>query len=281
MPLRRLTRFSRIELEKEKDELERTIEALDAILADDQLLRKVVSDELGEVAKTFGTPRRTVLLESAGVTVSAAAASDRGARRPVLRLPVVVRAARPVASDELPSGEGARANHDVIVSAVRTTARGEIGALTSRRPRGAPRRARPPALPGSANHPNLQGGLPFDLVRRSSRRAGAGLCRCVPTGPAWRSAPAWVVKRVNPEVLGKDEWDVIALRDGDEVVGAVELRSGDEELCFITPTRSCCTSAPPASGPRAAAAAACPASSSAAVSPWCGSVRSRRRPRWW
>src|SRR4029078_13178170 len=74
-PLRRLTRFSRIELEKEKDELERTIEALDAILADDQLLRKVVSDELREVAKTFGTPRRTVLLESAGVTISAAAAS--------------------------------------------------------------------------------------------------------------------------------------------------------------------------------------------------------------
>ncbi len=30
------------------------------------LLRKVVSDELAEVAKTFGTPRRTVLLESAG-----------------------------------------------------------------------------------------------------------------------------------------------------------------------------------------------------------------------
>src|SRR4029078_6275325 len=76
MPLRRLTRFSRIELEKETEELERTIGALDAILADDQLLRKVVSDELGEVAKTFGTPRRTVLLESAGVTVSAAAARD-------------------------------------------------------------------------------------------------------------------------------------------------------------------------------------------------------------
>ena len=43
-----------------------------------------------------------------------------------------------------------------------------------------------------------------------------------------------VVKRVNPEVLGKDEWEVIALKDGDEVVGAVELRTGDEELCFIT-----------------------------------------------
>src|SRR5919199_4304273 len=73
MPLRRLTRFSRIELEKEGAELRETIAALDAILGDDKLLRKVVSDELNEVAKTYGTPRRTVLLESAGQTVSAAA----------------------------------------------------------------------------------------------------------------------------------------------------------------------------------------------------------------
>jgi DNA gyrase subunit A len=43
-----------------------------------------------------------------------------------------------------------------------------------------------------------------------------------------------VVKRVNPEVLARDEWDVIGLKDGDEVVGATELRTGDEELCFIS-----------------------------------------------
>jgi DNA gyrase subunit A len=43
-----------------------------------------------------------------------------------------------------------------------------------------------------------------------------------------------VVKRVNPEVLGKDEWEVIRLADGDALVGAVELATGDEELCFIS-----------------------------------------------
>ena len=44
-----------------------------------------------------------------------------------------------------------------------------------------------------------------------------------------------VVKRVNPEYLSnRDDWDVISLKDGDEVVGAVELRTGDEELCFVT-----------------------------------------------
>ena len=40
---------------------------------------------------------------------------------------------------------------------------------------------------------------------------------------------------VNPEVLAnKDSWDLLRLGDGDEVVGAVELTTGDEELCFVT-----------------------------------------------
>ena len=65
MQLGRLTRFSRIDLEKEQETLRHEIEELDAILADEALLRKVVSDELAEVAKTYGTPRRTVLLGGA------------------------------------------------------------------------------------------------------------------------------------------------------------------------------------------------------------------------
>jgi DNA gyrase subunit A len=236
MPLRRLTRFSRLELEKEKDELERTIEALEAILADDQLLRKVVSDELAEVAKTFGTPRRTVLLESAGVTVTATATSLEVADDPCFAYLSSSGLLARSSSDELPGGEGARTNHDVIVSAVRTTVRGEIAALTSR---GRVVRLNVldlPALPGSANHPNLQGGLPFDLVRSLQQGERVlGLCELRADGPGLAlGTRQGVVKRVNPEVLGKDEWDVIALKDGDEVVGAVELRTGDEELCFIS-----------------------------------------------
>ena len=87
MQLGRLTRFSRLELEKEQDTLRREIEELEAILADEALLRKVVSDELAEVAKTFGTPRRTVLLGAA--LPSTARGLPRAGRRPVLRLPVL------------------------------------------------------------------------------------------------------------------------------------------------------------------------------------------------
>jgi DNA gyrase subunit A len=44
-----------------------------------------------------------------------------------------------------------------------------------------------------------------------------------------------VVKRVTPDHLtNRDSWSVVRLDDGDEVIGAVELRTGEEELVFIT-----------------------------------------------
>ena len=43
-----------------------------------------------------------------------------------------------------------------------------------------------------------------------------------------------VVKRVNPELLSKDAWEIIRLDDGDEVVGAVELGHDRVSLVFIT-----------------------------------------------
>src|SRR3954463_9873975 len=236
MALRRLTRFSRIELEKEQEELLRTIEALDAILGDDALLRKVVSDELAEVAKTSGTPRRTVLLESGGVSVAATTASLEIADDPCFAYLSSSGLLARSTSDELPSGDGGRTNPDVIVAAVPPPPRGEVGALTSRGRLVRLQVLDLPALPASANHPNLQGGLPFDLVRslEGGERVLA-LCPLRSDGPGLAlGTRQGVVKRVNPEVLGRDEWDVIGLKDGDEVVGAVELRTGDEELCFIS-----------------------------------------------
>ncbi|AUZ87037.1 DNA topoisomerase IV, partial [Arthrobacter agilis] len=62
--LRQLTRYSRIELEKEQDQLRREIAELEAILGSEERLRTLVSDELAGLSDQFATPRRTVLLES-------------------------------------------------------------------------------------------------------------------------------------------------------------------------------------------------------------------------
>src|SRR5690349_13103435 len=237
MPLRRLTRFSKIELDKERDELVTTIAGLDEILGDETRLRKVVSDELAEVAKTYGTPRRTVLLESSGTTVTPTATPLEVADDPCFAFLSSSGLLARTSSAE-PVGEGgSRANHDVVVSAVPTTARGEVGLVTSHGRLVRLSVLDLPALPASANHPNLQGGAPVGefLTLESGERA-LGLTSFDPDSPGLALGTAQgVVKRVNPEYLSnKDDWDVIALKDGDEVVGALQLTTGTEELCFIT-----------------------------------------------
>ena len=63
MRLRRLTRFSTLELETRRDELRERIEALRGLLESEERLRDTVADELDAVVAEHGTPRRTVLLE--------------------------------------------------------------------------------------------------------------------------------------------------------------------------------------------------------------------------
>ena len=237
MQLGRLTRFSKLELEKEQETLRREIEELEAILADEALLKKVVSDELAEVAKTYGTPRRTVLLESAGTTVTPTAAAPlEVADDPCFAFLSASGLLARTSSDE-PVGEGgARANHDVVVSAVPTTARGEVGLVTSRGRLLKLSVLDLPGLPASANDPNLQGGYPVsELASLEPGERALALSRLATEGPGLAIGTRnGIVKRVNPEVLGRDEWEVIRLDDGDEVVGAVELATGTETLCFIT-----------------------------------------------
>ena len=64
MPLRRLTKTSKIELEAEQSELNKTIADLKAILASDKKLKKIVSDELKEIGDKFATARRTKLIDN-------------------------------------------------------------------------------------------------------------------------------------------------------------------------------------------------------------------------
>ncbi|MCW2837224.1 MAG: topoisomerase subunit [Marmoricola sp.] len=236
MPLRRLTKFSKIELDKERDELLRTIAGLEEILGDESRLRTVVSEELAEVAKTFGTPRRTVLLESSGQTTTSSATPLEVADDPCyVFLSSSGLLARTTTLDR-PGEGGGRTRHDVIVSAVTSTARGEVGVITS-----AGRVVKLgvldlPTLPSTANHPNLQGGAPVgEFVTLEGERVLA-LTSFEPDSPGLAlGTKLGVVKRVNPEYLSnRDDWDVISLKDGDELVGAAELRTGDETLCFVT-----------------------------------------------
>ena len=59
MPLRRLTKMSKIELDNEQKDLKKTIAELTAILKSEDSIKAKVSDEVSEIGKNFGTARLT------------------------------------------------------------------------------------------------------------------------------------------------------------------------------------------------------------------------------
>src|SRR5690606_40105360 len=63
-PLHRLTRYDKLELEREKEELQAEIAELNAILGSEDRLRRVVSKELAEVAKKYRSEEHTSELQS-------------------------------------------------------------------------------------------------------------------------------------------------------------------------------------------------------------------------
>lgn len=236
LQLGRLTRFSLLELERERDDLTATIAHLDAILGDQTLLRALVGDELSEVATTFGTPRRTVLLESAGQQVNPLKAQVEVADDPCW---VLLSATGLVArtSDDSPFEPPAgRAKHDTVVSVVPATARGQVGVVASD---GMVRRLEVvdlPALPATAGSPSLQGGTPLTELLALGNATALALMTFAEDVPGLALGTRnGVVKRVRPEHLAnRDEWEVIRLDDGDEVVGAAPFVGDDHELVFIT-----------------------------------------------
>jgi len=264
-PLRRLTRYDRLELERERETLQAEIAELTAILDSDARLRDLVSAELADVAQRFGTPRRTVLLEgsgtprtaavplevaddpctvllsSAGLLARTAARQQAGQLELAEDTPEPQRTGQGTASAKAggPRGRSGepRSAHDVIVSAVAATARGTIGVLTSHGRLIRLGVLELPALPPTAHSPGLSGGAPVSEFVATERGetvvavvaadpAGAGLALGTANG---------VVKRLAADYpQNSPDFEVIALKDGDRVVGAVQLEHEEQDLVYIT-----------------------------------------------
>jgi DNA gyrase subunit A len=259
LQLRRLTKFSRIELEKEQDDLKREIDELEAILGDEQRLRGLVSAEMGDVARTYGTPRRTILLDSAGagvsgatgVLASSAAAPGRAGARGAAPLSLEVEdtpcwvllsatglLAR-TSDDAVPARPGPgspRHAHDVLRASVAASARADVGAVTNR---GRVVRVSVldlPALPPTQGPPSLSGGVPVaEVAALEAGERVLALVALTADAPTLALGTAQgVVKRVAPgEAPSRDAFDVIGLKDGDEVVGAASV-GDDDELVFVS-----------------------------------------------
>ena len=239
--LRRLTKFSQIDLEAERDELRAEIEHLEEILGSEEVLRRLVSDELAAVAAEHGDARRTVLLESASAPATKAGASLEVADEPCgVHLTGTGLIAR-VSGEGPLLREGPRGAHDVIVSSVRSTTRAEVGVVTDR---GRVLRLSVVDLPNlapTASAPSLAGGTRLvDLLELERDERPLGLIRLAEADIARGGAIALgtrqgVVKRVQLDFPRTDGFEIISLKDGDAVVGVVDLEDdADLDLVFVT-----------------------------------------------
>ena len=129
---------------------------------------------------------------------------------------------------------GPRTRHDVFSSVVKTSARGEIAAVTSQGRMLRLQVMDMPVLPPTSGTPNMAGGVPakdfITLLKGESLVAFAPLDQVLAIGTA-----QGVVKRVQPDYpLNREDWEVIALKDKDTVVGVAPAGSDDDDLVFIT-----------------------------------------------
>jgi DNA gyrase subunit A len=240
--LRRLTKFSRIELETERDQLLAEIAELEALLADPAKLRERVSDELAEVAERFGTPRRTLLTEASPSLATSSASSRKAA--PVLEiadtpcrvyLSTTGRAIRVDTSDESTTSGVARrrTKHDAILSALDTTSRTEIGAVTNRGRLIRFTAVDLPSVPGNSIQLAAGAKIVDYLALADKKERVLGLVSLESDRPIVLGTAHGVVKRVSPGYASKPSLDIISLKPGDEVVG-VGQGSDDDELVFLT-----------------------------------------------
>ncbi|MCL1801801.1 MAG: DNA topoisomerase IV subunit A, partial [Promicromonosporaceae bacterium] len=279
LQLRRLTKFSTLELEAELAELQKQIAELQDILSNKEKLNEVVSGEMGEVAAQFGTPRRTILVDEAGTPASQSttinlfggtepnpgtnqAGSSSSSRRTKASLNLEIAdtptkvvlsatgllARVPLGATGTPGEANSdqdaptrprisppRGHHDAVKSEIATTTRSEVGLVTSNGRMIKMPVVELPALPGAGNA--LAGGASAtDVVELARGETVVGVASLAPDAPTLALGTAGgVVKRVaqGDQPNNKDEWEVIALKEGDQVVGVAEVND-DDELVFIS-----------------------------------------------
>jgi DNA gyrase subunit A len=246
-PLRRLTKFDRLELETEQGRLRGEIAELSKILDDENVLKKVVSDELAAVVKEFTTERRTTLIDGDLKEVLAASAPAGPLEVADDPCQVILSATGLVARTAAESEEAAegrrrsgRIKHDAVQAVVHVTARGQVLLVTSRG-RAFKTDVLPlPVLPEQAGTVSVRGGMSASelvplqpgekvvgLAPLGEQAAGSpGLALGTRHGAVKVCAPEWPVR--------SDEFEVIGLKDGDEVVGAAWLADGAETLAFVS-----------------------------------------------
>jgi DNA gyrase subunit A len=214
---------------------------LETLLGSPARIRELVSSELDEVAERFGTPRRTLLTEAKpSIATSGRKTAPQLEVADVPCRVILSTTGRAIRVDLRDSAEDAqkrqarRVRHDAIRTSIVTTSRSEIGAVTSL---GRLVRLSPVDLPVVPdNSVQLAAGVKiadYLGIDRAKEKVLALVSLSSADAIALGTRHG-VVKRISViDHPNRPDFDLIALKPGDEVVGARQA-GDDEELLFIT-----------------------------------------------
>lgn len=234
LKLRRLTKFSKLELEAENKELLKEIADLKKILGSEKVLRDLVTKELQEVSDKYGDDRRTSI--SDGVVelkpVSAAKAAAMDAQLADSPCFIVLTASGQVQRTLTePAPLAKRKKHDAIKTVISSSTRTEVGFLTSD---GVMHRLHASDIPASdegfdaATSVNIA-----EFLGVNKQTKVLGLFELKDETVIAMGTKQGVVKRLSGDFPPKPTFEVISLKAGDELIGATSSGE-DDELIFIT-----------------------------------------------
>jgi len=234
LKLRRLTKFSKLELETESKTLAQEIAALKKILSSDKTLRDVVTAELQDVSDKYGDARRTTITDGTVEVkpVSAAQAAAVDAQLADSPCFIVLTASGQVQRTAIaPTPLTKRKKHDAIATVIQSTTRSDIGFLSAD---GVMHRVHASDIPASEDSFDSSSSISaaeFLGLGKQNKLIGAfelGEDVVIAIG-----TKQGVVKRLAGDFLPKAEFEVISLKAGDQVVGAA-ISSEKDELIFVT-----------------------------------------------
>ncbi|CAB4690239.1 MAG: DNA topoisomerase 4 subunit A [Actinobacteria bacterium] len=235
--LRRLTKFSQIELETEKSQLQTEIVELKRILASKEALDEVVISELQAVADKHGDARRTTLISEFEEVKPMSVAKVAGMDAQLADSPSSVRVTTSGLISRIDSDDVAlvigtkRKRHDAVMVRVKTTTRSDIGFVTNL---GRVVRIHVADIPAISDPTDVAGGAKASEFLGLARKER--LLHALELGETTGlsvGTKLGTVKRLSADWPAKNEFEIISLKPGDELVGACEAND-QMQFVFVT-----------------------------------------------
>ena len=226
--LRRLTKFSKLELDNEKKQLKKEIEELEKILQSDKVLKELVASELQEVAANYGDDRRTAIQPDETSAPVATGKSQVSAQLTDSPTAVTLTSNGRVFRSESPESPSSRklgyrnwfpstTRSDVVfITDLGRMLRTHIGDI--------------PVGDYSAQNP---GPLATEFLGLGKKERVIAVIPVDDKSIVALGTKNGTVKRVSPDFPQKPDFECINLKSGDKVVGAA-LSDENDELVFVT-----------------------------------------------